>query len=131
MATVELTSDNFASVVEDHDIVLLDFWADWCQPCHQFTPIFEEASQRHPDVLFGKVDAEANPELASEFNVQSIPTLAAIRGKVVVFSEAGVIPAEGLDELVGKIRELDMDEVRAEIARQDQDGEDGGDGDVG
>ena len=84
MATVELTSDNFASVVEDHDIVLLDFWADWCQPCHQFTPIFEEASQRHPDVLFGKVDAEANPELASEFNVQSIPTLAAIRGKVVV-----------------------------------------------
>ena len=131
MATVELTSDNFASVVEDHDIVLLDFWADWCQPCHQFTPIFEEASQRHPDVLFGKVDAEANPELASEFNVQSIPTLAAIRGKVVVFSEAGVIPAEGLDELVGKIRELDMDEVRAEIARQDQDGENGGDGDVG
>ncbi|PSO52603.1 MAG: thiol reductase thioredoxin [Actinobacteria bacterium QS_5_72_10] len=131
MATVELTSDNFASVVEDHDIVLLDFWADWCQPCHQFTPIFEEASQRHPDVLFGKVDAEANPELASEFNVQSIPTLAAIRGKVVVFSEAGVIPAEGLDELVGKIRELDMDEVHAEIARQDQDGENGGDGDVG
>ena len=128
MATVELTSDNFASVVEDHDIVLLDFWADWCQPCHQFTPIFEEASQRHPDVLFGKVDAEANPELASEFNVQSIPTLAAIRGKVVVFSEAGVIPAEGLDELVGKIRELDMDEVHAEIARQDQNG---GDGDVG
>lgn len=119
MATVELTGDNFASAIEDNDIVLLDFWAEWCQPCHQFAPIYEEASQRHPDVLFGKVDTESNPEIASQFNVQSIPTLAAIRGKVVVFSEAGVVPAEGLDELIGKIRDLDMDEIRAELAQQE------------
>lgn len=122
MATVEITADTFASTVEEHDIVLLDFWAEWCQPCHQFAPIYEEVSERHPDVVFGKVDTEAHPEIAAEFNVQSIPTLAAIRDKVVVFAQPGVIPAEGLEELISQVRDLDMDTVHAELAQQEEAG---------
>ena len=123
MATVTIDKDTLQDTVERDDVVLLDFWADWCGPCHQFAPIYEEASQRHPDVTFGKVDTEAEPELAAGFNVRSIPTLVAIRDGVVVFSQAGVLPGEALDELVGKVRELDMDKVHAEIAAEQDGGE--------
>ncbi len=116
MPTTAVTADSFNATVAEHDIVLLDFWAEWCGPCHQFAPIFEAASERHPDVLFAKVNADEQQQLAAEFGVRSIPTLTAIRDRVVLFSQPGVLPGEAIDELLGKIRELDMDEVRAEVA---------------
>ncbi len=116
MATVALTADTFQPTVDDHDIVLIDFWADWCGPCHMFAPIYEAASERHPDVVFGKVDTETERELAGRFGIMSIPTLAAIRQGVVVFSQPGVLPADAVDTLVDKVRELDMDDVRAQLS---------------
>ncbi len=115
MATTELTADSFTDTVEDNDIVLIDFWADWCGPCRTFGPIYEEASERHPEVVFGKVDTEAEQQLAAEFGIRSIPTLMAFRDEVLVFAQPGVLPGEALDELIGKVKDLDMDEVRAEI----------------
>lgn len=114
MPTVAITEENAEQTVDSEGIVLLDFWADWCGPCHQFAPIYEEASERHPDVTFGKVDVEQAQQLSAEFGVQSIPTLAAIRDRVVVFSQAGVLPGEAIDELIGKVRELDMEQVKTE-----------------
>ena len=116
MPTVALTNDTFQPTVDEHGIVLVDFWAEWCGPCHMFAPTYESASERHPDVVFGKVDTEAEPELAARFGIMSIPTLVAIREGVVVFSQAGVLPAESVDLLVEKVRELDMEQVRAELA---------------
>ena len=116
MPTTAVTTDSFNATLAEHDIVLLDFWAEWCGPCHQFAPIFEAASERHPDVLFAKVNADEQQQLAAEFGVRSIPTLTAIRDRVVLFSQPGVLPGEAIDELVGKLRELDMDQVRAEVA---------------
>ena len=114
-ATVELTNDTFASTVADNDIVIVDFWASWCGPCRTFAPIFEEAAERHADVVFAKVDTEAQPELAGSFGVRSIPTVVVLRDEVVLYAQPGALPSAAIDELLDKVRELDMDEVRSEL----------------
>jgi thioredoxin 1 len=118
MATVELTGENFESVVGSADMVLVDFWASWCGPCRMFGPIFERASEKYPDAVFGKVDTDAQTELAQTFAISSIPTLMVIRDNVVLYAQPGALPEQALEELITKARELDMDEVRASIAQE-------------
>ncbi|WP_019819375.1 thioredoxin [Saccharomonospora saliphila] len=116
MATVELTSTNFKDVVSAEGTVLVDFWASWCGPCRTFAPVFEQASERHTDITFGKVDTEAEVELAQTFGISSIPTLMAVRDGVVLYAEPGALPAPALEELIEKVSAVDMDQVRQEIA---------------
>jgi len=116
MATMELTSENFKSVVEGDRLVLVDFWASWCGPCRTFGPVFERASERHADAVFGKVDTEAQNDLAAGFGISSIPTLMIIRDKVVLYAQPGALPEQALEQLITQARELDMDEVRASLA---------------
>ena len=113
MSTTALTKDTFEDTVIGDGIVLVDWWASWCGPCMSFAPVFEEASERHADVTFAKVDTEAEPVLAQEFNIRSIPTIMAIREGVVVFQQAGALPERALESLIEQVRELDMAEVKA------------------
>ena len=116
MATVELTAQNIESKITENDIVFVDFWAEWCGPCRMFGPIFEKASQEHTDVVFGKVDTEAEQALAASAGITSIPTLMAFRDGILVFSQPGALPAPTFEDLIGQVKALDMDAVRASIA---------------
>jgi thioredoxin len=116
MATVALTAENFNQYVEKDGVLVIDWWAPWCGPCRAFGPIYEKASEKYADVTFGKINTEEQPELAGTFQIQAIPTLMVFRDQVLVFARPGMIPAAGLDELIGQVRALDMDDVRQQIA---------------
>jgi thioredoxin 1 len=120
MATVEITAENFKETVEKQGIVLLDFWAEWCGPCRMFAPVFEKASESHPDITFGKIDTEAQQELAGAIRIQAIPTLMLFRDGVMLFRESGALPPAALEELVKQARSLDMEKVRAEIEEHEK-----------
>ncbi|HKK06285.1 MAG: thioredoxin [Gammaproteobacteria bacterium] len=126
MATVELTKENFEETITSNDFVIVDFWATWCGPCQSFAPIYEEVSEKHPDVVFAKVNTEEQQELAAYFQIRSIPTLMMFRQQVIIFSEAGALQGSALEELIGKAKELDMEKVHAEIAEQQKAAEAGG-----
>ncbi|MDE3087687.1 MAG: thioredoxin [Acidobacteriota bacterium] len=115
MATVTLTGENFEQVVTGNDIVLVDFWAGWCGPCRMFAPVYEAASDTHADVVFGKVDTEAEQALAARFGIQSIPTLMAFRDQILLYAQPGALPAATLEQVVSQVKALDMDDVRRQV----------------
>ena len=120
MATVELTKDNFEEVVTKNDMVIVDFWAPWCGPCKGFAPIYDAASEKHADVVFAKVNTDDEQELAQHFNIRSIPTLMMFREKVILFSQAGALPAAGIESVISQAKALDMAQVHKDIAEQAQ-----------
>ena len=120
MAVVDLTKENFVDTITNNDFVIIDFWAPWCGPCKSFAPVYTEVSEKHPNVVFAKVNTEDEQELATQFNVRSIPTLAIFREQVILYMEAGALPGASLEEIITKAGEIDMDEVRKSIAEEDQ-----------
>ncbi|HSG76876.1 MAG TPA: thioredoxin [Burkholderiales bacterium] len=120
MATVELTKDNFEKVITESPIVIVDFWAPWCGPCRGFAPIYEQAAESHADVVFGKINTDQEQELAGAFNIRSIPTLMVFREKVVLFQQAGALPASALEQVITQAKALDMAKVHQEIAERDR-----------
>lgn len=120
MATVDITADTFEDIISKSDIVIVDFWAEWCGPCKSFAPVYEKVSEKYDDIVFGKIDTEAEQELGAHFQIRSIPTLMIFREQVVLFSQPGMMSAPQLSDVIGKVRDLDMQEVHAEIAKQEK-----------
>ena len=118
VAAVTITKENFNETIENNDVVILDFWAEWCGPCKAFAPTFEKMSEEYPNVVFGKIDTEAEQEIAQAFRIRSIPTLMIFREQIMLFNEAGSLPESQLKEILGKALELDMEDVRADVAKQ-------------
>ena len=119
MATVELNKSNFEATVTKNDMVIVDFWASWCGPCRGFAPVFDAASEKHADIVFGKVDSDKEQELAATFNIRSIPFVMFLREKVIVYAQAGALPPEGLESIISQARALDMAQVHRDIAEQE------------
>ncbi len=115
MATVELTKDNLPEVIENNDFVIIDFWAPWCGPCQSFGPVYEEISEKYPDIVFAKVDTQTEQELAGQFNIRSIPTLMIFREQIIIYAEAGAMQGPAFEQLLEQAKGLDMDEVRKQI----------------
>jgi len=120
MATIELTKDNLVDTVSNNAFVIIDFWAPWCGPCQSFGPVYEEISEKYPDIVFAKVNTEAEQEVAAQFNIRSIPTLMIFREQIILYSEAGALPGGQFEELVNKAGEMDMDEVRKQVEAEEQ-----------
>ena len=123
MAIVELTKENFEQVVTSNPTVIVDYWAPWCGPCRGFAPVFEKVSEKHPDVVFAKVNTDEEQEIASHFQIRSIPTLMVFREQIIVFSQPGALPQGAFEQVVDKVKQLDMDEVRKQVDSQSQDGQ--------
>ncbi len=119
MATVELTSDNLVDTINNNPFVIIDFWAPWCGPCQQFGPVYEEMSEKYPDIVFAKVNTEDQQDIAAQFNIRSIPTLMVFRDQIILYSEAGALPPQGLEQLIEQAQAVDMDEVRKQVAEQE------------
>lgn len=119
MATVALTKEDFDQTIQDNETVIVDFWAEWCGPCRSFAPVFEAVSEKHEDIVFAKVDTDAEQELAMQFGIRSIPTLMVFRDQIILYSQPGALPGNIFEDLVGQVKEIDMDDVRAQIAEHD------------
>ena len=120
MATIELTSENLDASIENNDILIIDFWAEWCGPCKMFGPVFEKASEQYPDIVFAKCNTELQQQVAGSFGIRSIPTMAAFREKIMLYMQPGALPEQSLIEIIEKVKALDMDQVRKDIAEQEK-----------
>jgi thioredoxin 1 len=118
MATINITEQTFEETIKSNDIVIIDFWAEWCGPCKSFAPTYEAVSEKYEDIVFGKVDTEAEQALGAHFQIRSIPTLMIFREEIVLFSQGGALQASQLEDVIGKVKELDMENVREEVAKQ-------------